>query len=92
MLGGNDMIVAEVEQVIDLIVGGEKAPRRPTGRFELLHLPLSSTRRLVRVLGSVIESPVLAMLNGEHDLSLRRAVAGELIGDHDTGWPHLLLQ
>ena len=32
------------------------------------------------------------MLNGGHELSLRRAVAGELIGDHDTGWPHLPLQ
>jgi hypothetical protein len=40
------MIAAEVEQIIDLIV---------TGRFELLHLPLSSARRLVRVLGSVIQ-------------------------------------
>src|SRR5262249_18855435 len=58
----------------------------------MLHLPLSSARRLVRILGSVIEPLVLAMLNGGHDLSLRRAVAGELIGDHDAGWPHLSLQ
>src|SRR5262249_9940535 len=58
----------------------------------MLHLPLSSARRLVRILGSVIEPLVLAMLNGGHELSLRRAVAGELIGDHDPGWPHLPLQ
>src|SRR5215469_8930522 len=35
---------------------------------------------------------LVAMLNGRPELSLRRAVAGELIGDHDTGWPHLPLQ
>jgi hypothetical protein len=24
--------------------------------------------------------------------SLGRAIAGQLVGDHDAGWPHLLLQ
>jgi hypothetical protein len=47
VLGGSDMIAAEMEQVIDLIVGREE-PLRLAGRFELLHLPLSSARRLVR--------------------------------------------
>ena len=32
------------------------------------------------------------MLDAGHGLPLRRAVAGELIGDHDARWPHLLLQ
>ena len=41
MLCGSDVIAAEVEEVIDLIVGCEEALRL-TGRFELLHLPLSS--------------------------------------------------
>jgi hypothetical protein len=35
---------------------------------------------------------VLAMLNPGHDLPLCRAVAGELVGDHDAWRPHLLLQ
>src|SRR5205807_8857165 len=35
---------------------------------------------------------MLAMLNAGHDLSLRRTVAGKLVGNHDTGRPHLLLQ
>ena len=61
MLSGSDMITAEVEQVIDLIVGGEEALRL-AGRFKLLHLPLSSACRLVRILRSVVESLVLAML------------------------------
>ena len=39
VLSGSAMIAAEVEQVIDLIVGGEEALRL-AGRFELLHLPL----------------------------------------------------
>jgi hypothetical protein len=36
-------------------------------------------------------SSVLAMLDAGHDLPLRRAVAGKLVSDHDTGRPHLLL-
>ena len=91
MLGGSDVIATEVEEVIDLVVGGEEALRL-TGRFELLHLPLSAARRLVRVFRSVVQSLVLAMLDAGHDLSFGRTVAGELVGDHDARWPHLLLQ
>jgi hypothetical protein len=91
VLGSSEVIAAEMEEVIDLIVGREEARRR-AGRFELLHLPLSSASRLVRILGSVVQSLVLAMLNAGDDLPLRRAVAGKLVGDHDTGRPHLLLQ
>jgi hypothetical protein len=90
VLGSSDVIAAEVEEVIDLIVGREE-PLRLAGRFELRHLPLSSACRLVRILGSVVQSLVLAMLNAGHDLPLRRAVAGKLVGDHDTGRSHLLL-
>ena len=56
MLGGSDMITAKMEQVVDLIVGGEE-PLRLAGRFELLHLPLSSARRLVRV-SALLLSPL----------------------------------
>jgi len=84
------MIAAEMEEVVDLIVGGEE-PLRLAGRFELLHLPLSAARRLVRVFRSVVEPLVLAMLNAGHDLSFG-AVAGKLVGDHDAGRSHLLLQ
>jgi hypothetical protein len=91
VLGSSDMIATEMEQVVDLIVGGEE-PLRLAGRFELLHLPLSAARRLVRVFRSVVEPLVLAMLNAGHDLSFGRAVARQLVGDHHAGWPHLLLQ
>jgi hypothetical protein len=72
-------------------VGSEEALRL-AGRFELLHLPLSSARRVVGILGSVVQSLVLAMLNAGHDLPLCRTIAGKLVGDHDAGRPHLLLQ
>ena len=62
------------------------------GRFELLHLPFSSARRLVRIFCSVVQPLVLAMLNPGHDLPLCRAAAGELVGDHDAWRTHLLLQ
>src|ERR1700720_2567895 len=63
---------------------------RLSGRFELLHLPLSAARWLVRILRSVVQPLVLAMLNARHDLSLRRTIAGKLVGDHNAGRPHLL--
>ena len=91
MLGGSEVTAAEMERVVDLIMGCEEALGL-TGRFELLHLPLSSARRLVRILGSVVQSLVLPMLNAGHDVPFRRAVAGELVGDHDAWRPHLLLQ
>jgi hypothetical protein len=58
----------------------------------LLHLPLSSARRLVRIVRSVIVSLVLAMLDAGHELPLCSAVAGKLVGDHHTRRPHLPLQ
>ena len=91
MLGGSAMIAAEMEEVVDLIVGGEE-PLRLAGRFELLHLALSSARRLMRVFRSVVQPLVLAMLDAGHDLSLGRAVAGQLVGNHDAWRSHLLLQ
>jgi hypothetical protein len=90
-LGGSAMIAAEMEEVVDLVVGGEE-PLRLAGRFELLHLPLSSARRLMRVFRSVVQPPVLAMLDAGHDLSFGRAVAGQLVGNHDAWRSHLLLQ
>jgi hypothetical protein len=53
VLGRSDVIAGEMEQVVNLIVGCEEALGL-AGRFELLHLPLSSACRLVRVLRSVL--------------------------------------
>ena len=62
VLGSSDVIAAEMEEVVDLIASREESLRL-AGRFELLHLPLSSARRLVRVFRSVVQPLLLAMLN-----------------------------
>ena len=84
MLGGSGVIAAEVEEIVDLM--------RLSSRFELLHLPLSSARRLMRVFGSVVQSLVLPMLNTGHHLPFGRPIAGPFVGDHDAGRPQLLFQ
>jgi hypothetical protein len=48
-------------EVVDLIVGGEETLCLAR-RLEALHLALSSARRLVRILGSVVQALMLAML------------------------------
>ena len=89
--GGGDVIAAEMEEVVDLVVGGEEALRL-AGRFEPLHLPFSPSRRLVRILGPVVEALVPAVLDPGHQLPLRRAIARQLVGDHDARRPALPLQ
>src|SRR5215203_5636690 len=83
ILAGGDVVAAEVEEIADLVVGGEETLCL-AGRLEALHLPLPSSRRLVRVFRSVVEALVPAVLDARHQLLSRRAVAGELVGDHHT--------
>src|SRR4051812_23402741 len=54
ILAGGAVIAAEVEEVADLVVGGEEALSL-AGRLEALHLPLPSSGRLMRILRPVIE-------------------------------------
>src|SRR5215204_2070402 len=58
---GGEVIAAEVEQVVDLIVGGEKALSL-AGRLEALHLSLSSSSRLMRILRPVVQTFMPAVL------------------------------
>src|SRR5271163_4909133 len=67
-------VSAAGENVGDLVVSGEEALNLPR-RLEPLHDPLSSSRRLMGVLGPVIEALVLPMLNPGHDLPLGSGVA-----------------
>jgi hypothetical protein len=46
ILGGREVIAAEMKEVVDLIVGGEDTLSLP-GRLEPFHLPFSSACRLV---------------------------------------------
>src|SRR5215208_7856240 len=91
VLAGGDVVAAEVEEIADVVVGGEETLCL-AGRLEALHLPLSSPCRLVRVFRPVVEALVPAVLDARHQLLLRRPVAGELVGDHDPRRPALPLQ
>src|SRR3954451_13961131 len=91
VLGGRAVIAAEVEQVVDLIVSREEALGL-TRRLEALHLPLPSSRRLMRGLGSIFQALVPPMLDRGHHLTLRGAVARQLVRDHHTRGPALLLE
>src|SRR3954466_10496293 len=59
VLGGGAVIAAEVEEIVDPVMGGEEALGLAR-RLEPLHLPLASSGRLVRILGSVIQTLVPA--------------------------------
>jgi hypothetical protein len=50
-------------------------------RREALHPPFSLARRLVGVLGAVVQVAMLPMLDTGQEVPLRRAVAFQLIGD-----------
>jgi hypothetical protein len=63
-----------------------------TGGFEPLHLPFASSGRLVRILGSVVEAFVPAMLDPRHQHLLRRGIACQLVGDQHARRPTLLPQ
>jgi hypothetical protein len=91
VLAGSDVVTAEVEEVVNLVVRGEETLCLPR-RLEALHLTLASSRRLVGVLGTVVEALVPAMLDTWHHLPLGRPVTWELVGDHDPWRPALPLQ
>jgi hypothetical protein len=56
-----------MEKVADLVVGGEETLCLP-GRLEVLHLPLSSSRGLVRILDPVVETFVPAVLDAGYQV------------------------
>jgi hypothetical protein len=64
----------------DQAIGCEKALGMARG-LESPHTELSLASRLVRILRTVIEVPVLAVLHPRRDLLLRGAVAFQLVGD-----------
>jgi hypothetical protein len=69
-------------------MSGEEVLGLP-GRFEALHLPLSSSRWSMRVLGPIVEISAFSVLDARKQLTLGDAVAPQLVGyDH----PRLKLQ
>jgi len=52
-------------------------------RFEPLHGPLSSPRRLMRIFGTIVELFVPAVLDREPQAAARCAIGSELVGDQN---------
>lgn len=67
---GGDVAAAKVEEVVDLAVGEEEALDLPR-RLEALHLPFSSSCRLVRIFYPVVETLVPEVLQTRHQFLLR---------------------
>src|SRR5271166_6173388 len=90
-VGGGVLVWPAGENIGNLIMDGKKPLHLPR-RLEPLHDPLSSSRRLVGILGPVVDAFVLPMLDAGHDLTLGRGVAAQLVGDQHTRRSPLLLQ
>jgi len=75
------LVTAGMEMTIDKRVSGEEVLGL-FGRFEPLHLPFPSSRWPVRVLGPIIQISAFPMLDAGKQLTLRNAVASQLVG-HD---------
>ncbi len=88
VVGDGAVVAAKVEEVGDRVVDGEKSLDLAS-RLEAFHLPFSSPRRLVRVLGSIVETLVLTMFDARHGLALGGGVALQLV-DHHHPWHHPL--
>jgi hypothetical protein len=73
--------MAESAEVLYLTQALQQLTLRVPWRFKLLHPPLSLSCRLVQVLRSSVQVPVLAMAHTREALSLRRIVAYELVRD-----------
>jgi hypothetical protein len=80
------MVAAEMKEVVDLVMGGEETLCL-AGWFEPLHLSLSPSGRLVRILGWVSQALVPSVLDTGHQRLLCRAVTGQFIGDHRDHYP-----
>jgi hypothetical protein len=74
MFAGGDGVAMKKEKVVDPVVGGEDMLCL-SRRLEVLHLSFSPSRRLVRILRSVVQSLVLPVLDGGHRLGLCRTHA-----------------
>jgi hypothetical protein len=72
-------MAAGMEVAVNERVSGEEVLGVPR-RFEPLHLPLSSSRWSMRVLGPIIQIAALSLLDARKHLPLSDAVAPKLVG------------
>jgi hypothetical protein len=64
---------------------GEEKVVSVLGRFEPLHLPVSWSRRSMRVFGPIFQVSTLSALDARKPLTLSNAVAPQLVG-HNHPW------
>ena len=72
-----------MKEIGELIVNGQE-PLRLSRRFEPLHDPLPSPRRLMRIFCPVVQAFVLAMLDLQRHVLARRAIRKRFVRDHDA--------
>jgi hypothetical protein len=77
-------MATNTEQVGNHAEDGEKSLCMPS-RLEASHPPLAFSRRLMRVLSTIVQSPVAPVHGVRQQFSARGAVAGEVIG-HNDAW------
>ena len=70
----------KVEGVVDRGMHAEEA-LGGSGRFESLHLALSSPYRLMRIFGAIVHPKPLLMPAGQSQTPERRGVGAQLVGD-----------
>jgi len=72
-----------MEKIGELIVYRQEFLDLPW-RFEPLHDPLSSPRRLMRILRPIVQPFVLAVFHVQAHVLARCAIGSELVRDHDA--------
>ena len=75
----------QMKEIGELIVNGQE-PLRLSRRFEPLHDPLPSPRRLMRIFRPVVQAFVLAMLDLQRHVLARRAIRKQFVRDELMGW------
>ena len=77
-----DQMPLNIECVVDRGMDGNEAPRR-FGRFEALHLSLSSSNWLMRVLGAIVGAQSLLVRTRKAEFAKRRSIRPQFIGDNN---------
>jgi len=82
VFGGGEEVTSRAEVLRDGTIRREKALGVTRG-LEPPHVPFPLARRLVGVFRPIVQVAVLPVFDAREDLSLRRAVAFQPIGDDD---------
>ena len=75
-----DQVSLNIERIVNNRMDGNQ-PLSRFGRFKALRLPFPSSKRLMRVLGSIIGVQSLLVQAREANFAKRRSVGSEFVGD-----------